>query len=181
VGIVMTVKFDDKGISNWADYIQTKFSDKSLYDINEIDNGFDVKSKTNKTRIHFYTNKDYSTIYDCQFYNDDCKGWSGEAFYGDDETNCFNQENVNLLDSILKTPIQNGWISIDYYLGSTFFKSKTYFDKDKKSTPFIYVGTEFGCFALILFPVFWLIGKLIDIGILGHKKEITIDAINNAH
>lgn len=177
----MTVKLDDKDISNWADYVQTKFANKSLFDIKKVDDGFEIKSKTNKTTIWFGLSEDNLQLDDCQYYNKDCKGWSGETTAANSDWGTFNQKNVDTLNDVLQTPIKNGWISVDYYLGDSFYKSKTYYDKDKNSTPFVHVDSNFGCLSIILFPIFWLIGKLMDIGIVGQKKEITIDGINNAH
>jgi len=179
----MAVKYNDKDIANWTEYIYTKFSDSSLFGIENQQNGdFIVNSKTNKTKIWFYGLKDEALIlHDCQYYNDDCKGWSGETTAANvSEWGTFTQANVDILDDILKTPIDNGWISIDYYLGEAFYKSKMYSDKDINKTPFVYVASNFGCLAIILVPLFWIVGKLIDIGLIGQKKEIIIDGIKNS-
>ncbi|MDO8998452.1 MAG: hypothetical protein Q7W45_01715 [Bacteroidota bacterium] len=179
----MTVKLHDKDISNWVDYVQTKFADKSLFEITKGEYDFKIKSRTNKTTIWFDINvyEDNLTLNDYQYYNEDCKGWSGETKAANSAWGVFNQKNVDKLNDALQTPIKNGWISVDYYLGNRLYKSKTYYDKDKNSRPFVNVDSNFGCLSIILFPIFWLISKLMDMGIVGYKKEIIIDGINNAH
>ena len=177
----MTIKLNNIDINNWLDYINVKFADKSLYNISSDNIGYLIKSKTNNTTIWFNLNHDGMQLNECQYYNTDCKGWSGETAGANDKWGVFNQKNVDTLNDVLQTPIKNGWVSVDYYLGDSFYKSKTYYDKDKKSNPFVHVDSRLGCLSALLFPLFWLLGKLIDIGLIGHKKEITIDGINNAH
>jgi len=176
----MTVKLDDKEISNWVDYVQTKFADKSLYDVKKGDDGFEIKSKTNKTTIWFNidTNAASLNLYDCQYCNDDCKGWSGETTAANSDWGIFNQKNVDTLNEVLQTPISNGWLSVDYYFGDSLLKSKTYYDNNKNSTPFVH--HHGGCLAIVLFPLFWLLNKLIDLGLLGRKKETLVTPIQTA-
>ena len=173
----MTVILDDKEISNWVDYVQTKFVDRTFYDIKKGDAGFEVKSKTNKTKIWFNinTSEDNLNLFDCQYYNDDCKGWSGETTAANSDWGIFNQKNVDTLNEILQTPIKNGWLTVDYYFGDSLLKSKTYYDNDINSTPFVH--NHGGCLAIFLFPLFWLLIKLIDLGLLGRKKEILVTPI----
>jgi len=178
----MSIKLNNIQITNWTEYIYTKFSDKSLYEIkNKEDSGLVVKSKTNKTVIYFVGLSDDSlTLQDCQYYNDDCKGWSGEIIQANHGGQIFNQTNVDLLDNVLRTPIEIGWRSVDYYLGDRFCKSKTYYDKDKSKTPFVFVPSNFGCLRIALLPFFFLFDKLIDVGLVGHKKEVVIDGIKKS-
>lgn len=173
----MTVKLDGKEISNWVDYVKTKFADTSLYDIKKRDDGFEVTSKTNKTTIWFNIESDQDSrqLYDCQFYNKDCKGWSGETISSNGEWEAFNQKNVDSLNAVLRTPIEKGWLSVDYYFGDSVLKSKTYYDNDRNSTPFVH--HHGGCLAIVLFPFFWLLIKFIDLGLLGRKKETLVTPI----
>jgi hypothetical protein len=171
----VTPKINNIDIYNWVDYIDKKFEDKSVYKIEkQNDRDFLIKSKTNKTTIWFYINDDH-TLLDCQYYSTDCHGWSGETLNGDNGSGIFNQRNIDGIISVLQTPIKNGWISVDYYFSGSLLLSKTFYDNDRNSTPFIYQRS--GCLSIILFPLFWLLIKLIDLGVLGHKKEVTVPPI----
>jgi hypothetical protein len=172
----MTVNLNHLHIHNWLDFIDKKFSDKSIYEIEKKESGdYLIKSKTNKTTIWFFLNEDLS-LSDCQYYNGDCRGWSGETTAANADWGIFTQENVDAINEVLQTPLTKGWLSVDYYLGESVLQSKTYFDKDKNSRPFVHIS-EYGCFAFILFPVFWLLIKLVDLGLIGHKKETMVTSI----
>lgn len=174
------VIYKDREISDWLDYIIIKFADKNYFEIEETEDKMDltVKSKTNKTKICFSGLFDNKILRDCQYHNDDCKGWSGETTGADvQKFGSFNQQNVNTLERILDTPIYNGWISVDYYLFGKFYKAKTYEDKDKSKPPFSYLGEGLGCLAFILFPIFIPINLLMNFGIVGDKREVIIEPI----
>lgn len=168
-----TVKLNDIEINNWVDYIRTKFADNYHYDIEPDNSGYKIKSKTNKTYIWFDIGEDPKTLYDCQYFNDDCKGWSGETIGGANEWG-FSQDYVDALNYVLEVPINNGWLAVDYYINNKLLQSKTY-SRDKSST--IFVHYHGGCFGFILFPFFWFLLKLIDLGVIGQKREIVIDPI----
>jgi hypothetical protein len=175
--------FNGQQISNWIDYILLKFADQNYYVIeNKIDQNYIViRSLTNKTKIWFYGLGETGLLLtDCQYSSDECKGWSGETCAIDSSKyGTFTQDNLNTIDEILNTPIKNGWISVDYYIGDSFYKAVTYFDKDKTKPPFTYFASKFGCVSIILFPLFIIINILLRNGLIGKKTEITIEPIIN--
>jgi hypothetical protein len=175
------VVFNGKQISNWLDYILVKFADQNYYVIkNKADQDYIViNSLTNKTKVWFYgLGENGLLLADCQYSNDDCRGWSGETCAVDcNKYGTFTQDNLNTIDEILDTPIYNGWISVDYYLGNSFYKAITYADKDKTKPPFTYFGSKFGSLSIILFPIFIIINILLRNGIIGNKTEIIIEPI----
>jgi len=168
----VTAKVNDIEINNWVDYVHAKFSDTSRFEIEPDNNGYKVKSKTNKTYIWFDIG-DPEILYDCQYFNDDCKGWSGETIGGANEWD-FSQDYVDALNFVLEVPIHNGWLAVDYYFNNKLLQSKTY-TKDKSST--IFADFNGGCIGVALFPFFWSFLKLIDLGVIGQKREIVIDPI----
>jgi hypothetical protein len=175
------VVFNGIEVSDWNNYIDYKFADSNYYEIiRETEKDFIlIKSKINNTKIWFYgLSKNPKLLKDCQYANDDCKGWSGEtcAVYSN-KYGIFNQHNLNEIDVILNTPIYNGWISFDYYLGNSFYKSISYADKDLSKPPFRYIGRKFGCLSIIFFPVFMIINLLLRSGLIGKKIKIVIDPI----
>lgn len=169
------VIYNGKQISNWVDYINHKFADSYYFNFETRENSQDiiVISKTNKTKILFSLNS--GKLYDCQFYNDSCKGWSGELTGPEHEI--ISQNNIDVLNRILETPIYKGWTSVDYYFLGSFYKSKTYFDSDKTKTPFTCFSDNFGCLSIILFPIFIPINLLMWSGLWFGKKEIIVDPI----
>jgi hypothetical protein len=175
------VVYNGHELTNWIDYIENKFADSKYFEINNrADKDFIlIKSKNNNTKIWFYgLTKNPTILEDCQYSNDDCQGWSGETCTVDsDKYGVFNQDNLDEIDNILDTPIFNGWISIDYYLGKSFYKSYSYADKDLSNPPFKYFGSKFGCMTIIFFPVFMIINLLLRYDIIGEKIEIAVDPI----
>jgi hypothetical protein len=175
------VEYNGQELTNWIDYIKNKFADSKYFEIdNTADNDFIlIKSKNNNTKIWFYgLTKNPNKLEDCQYSNDDCQGWSGETCAVDSEKyGVFNQDNLDEIDSILDTPIFNGWISIDYYLSTSFYKSYSYADKDLSNPPFRYFGIRFGWMTIVFFPVFMIINFLIRHDIIGKKIEMTVDPI----
>ncbi len=175
----MPVKLNDQDILNWVDYVQKKFADSSLYEILESDKQIEVRSKTNETVIWFSLAADSNgeQLYDCQFYSDQNKSWSGETLAPNAEYGIFNQRNVNALNSVLETPIKHGWLSVNYCIGNAVLKTKTYLDQDRNAVPFVeYNG---GCLSLLLFPFLWLLIKLIDLELIGRKTETEVTPIEN--
>ncbi|MGB3949332.1 MAG: hypothetical protein WBM13_15200 [Bacteroidia bacterium] len=175
------VVFKGQQISNWLDYILVKFADQNYYEIENkaAQDYIVINSLTNKTKIWFYGLGETGLLLaDCQYSSDDCNGWSGETCAVDSSKyGTFTQDNLNTIDEILNTPIYNGWISVDYYLGASFYKALMYADKDKAQPPFTYFGSKFGCVSIILFPIFILINILLRNGLIGSKTEITIEPI----
>lgn len=174
----MIVKNNNKIITNWNEYLYDKFSNHELYNIEREANkrGYLIKSKTNNTIIWFYIN-DNNVIEECQYNNSDRKGWSSELIFPFCGWGEFNQSSVDKLNNILITPIEKGWISIDYYLRGKLYKSKTYFDQNKNSKPFQSLNNNIGCYFFIFFPFYFLVTKLIENNIIGQKKEIVIHPI----
>ena len=166
-------------IKTWLEYVNEKFKDTSLYEIIIEDYFILVKTKVNETEIYFYNeDESYLKITDCQYYNNSCKGWSGETCAVDsDKYGTFTQENVNTIDDILKTPIYKGWISDDYYLNNEFYKSISFLDQDRTKPPFHYHGSKFGCIIFIIFPLYLSINFLLKKGLIGTKKTIIVNPI----
>jgi hypothetical protein len=173
------VIYQNREIANWEDYILLKFADPVYFSIlHEEERGIKVKSKTNNTIIWFELVPGDSTLYDCQYYNKDCKGYSGETAAVDpNKFGLFNQANVNRLNATLEVPIQIGWTSIDYYLGNVFYKSKSYEGQNRDKHILTYFGSADGCISIPLFPLFILLNILINVGIIGTKKKIRIGPI----
>ena len=175
------VVYNGLELTNWIDYIESKFADSNYFAIDKaVDKDFIlIESKKNKTKIWFNgLSKNPELLKDCRYTNDDCNGWSGETCgVNSDKYGVFNQDNLDDIDNILDTPIYNGWISIDYYLGNSFYKSITYTDKDLSNPPFRYVGSKFGCLSIVFFPIFIIINLLLKNGLIGRKRELTVDPI----
>jgi hypothetical protein len=172
------VKIQDTEINNWAEFIKCFFSDANYFEINEgLDGEIKVTSKTNGTYIYFYLSPDSMTLFDCQYYNVKCKGWSGETTGANDKCGIFNQDNVDSIIDVLSTPVDKGWIAIDYYLGDYLIKCKTYFDKDRNKTPFVDLQNDFGIWSIVLFPLYVILERLVHFGVIGRQKEIIIDSI----
>jgi len=174
------IEFKGIKIANWIDYINYKFADKDLFEIKVSDDNIDIRvfSKKNKTIIYFAGLFNNSELGDCQYYNDDCKGWSGETIGVDCEKyGSFTLENIEALEITLETPIYKGWISVDYYLFGNFLKAQTFYDNDTTKAPFTYFASGFGCISLVLFPIFIPINFLMNRGLIGEKKVITIEPI----
>lgn len=175
------VVYNGQELTNWIDYIEIKFADSQYFEIDKTaDRDFIlIKSKSNKTKIWFYgLSENPSILEDCQYSNDDCQGWSGETCAVDSENyGVFNQANLDEIDNILDTPIFNGWISIDYYIGKSFYKSYSFPDKDLSNPSFKYFGSKFGCMKIIFFPFFVIINLLFRYGRICKKIEITVDPI----
>src|SRR5690606_10752386 len=58
------------------------------------------------------------------------------------------------------------------------YKSIVFDRPNLKGHKFTYWSSNYGCLALILLPIFLIIGLLIRIGILGRTETIEIEAIN---
>ena len=177
------VVYESQEITNWFDYILLKFADTNYFEIvnKEQEDYIVINSMTNKTKIWFYGLGETGLILaDCQYTNDKCIGNSGETcgldpnIYG-----TFTQHNVKTIDEQLDTPIYNGWLSIDCYLGNIFYKSVSYPDKDRTKTPYTIMG-KFGCLTVLLFPVFFIFDYFLRKGIVGTKNEIIIEPIIDA-
>ena len=78
----------DKNIKNWKDYLEIKFSDNSIYTIDDktdvLSNGvYTVTANGSETEISFiWPYEDWLTIDDIQFHNSKVNGWSGELLGG---------------------------------------------------------------------------------------------------
>jgi hypothetical protein len=177
---MIAINFKGKTITNWIDYVNYKFADTNFFEIKASEGhvNITIESKTNNTKIYFSGLFDRRSLGDCQYFNDNCKGWSGETVYKDPENlGILTLENVKEVDRILDTPIYNGWASIEYYLFGIFFKSKSYPDNNKKKKPFTDLSGGFGILPLILFPIFIPINYLMNCGVIGTRNEIKIEPI----
>ncbi|WCO03484.1 hypothetical protein [Psychroserpens ponticola] len=171
----------DNEIKNWKDYLERKFSDQSIYTIddktNVLSNGvYNVTAKGSKTEISFiYPDKDWLTIDDIQFHNSKVNGWSGELLGGNGpKRGKFNQENIDYVNKVLETPLKKGWTCTDYSLFGKVFKSVTREGMKPKVGIKILTDFNFGCIGTILFPITFLINIGIEIGLIGKKKTSII-------
>lgn len=169
-------------IYNWLEYINEKFKDTSIYEIIVEDYHILVQSKVNDTQIFFFCKDNfYLKIDDCQYYNNSCRGWSGETIAENSNIyGTFTQENINRTDDILNTPIYKGWISEDYYINNEFYKSVTFFDQDRTQPTFHYHGSKYGCIIFLIYPLFLSINYLLKNGYIGTKEIIVVSPIEKS-
>ena len=175
------VVFEENQLSSWLEYINLKFENVNYFEVNnDNENYILIKSKTNNTKIWFYEYDEINqTILDCQYSNDDCKSWSGETCAVDYEKfGKFNQENLNMIDEILDTPIYKGWYSEDFYIGNELYKANSYSDKNKSKRILTYSsGCMMGCLNMLFFPFSKVIEFFMKNGIFGRCEKITIGPI----
>ena len=134
----------------------------------------DLKHIRTGTIVSFiWPDDEWKKVADIQYWNKNTEGWSGE--FGDVE---FNEENKEKVDEFLDSVFETGWSSKDIYLFGKHYKSIVFDRPNLKGHKFTYWSSNFGCLALILFPIFLIIGLLIRIGILGRIETIEIEAIN---
>jgi hypothetical protein len=159
-------------LNSWDDYIKYKFNYPSIFRIdNENKDVTVIYSLTNKTKIYFnWLDEKREVLRDCQFSNEDFKGWSGETCQYEDEGLIFNMENLNFIDDILDIPIFNGWLSIEYNLGKLNYKNASYVDRDKLEV----LSIESSWYSIFFYPVITILLKL---GIIGFKKEAFVEPI----
>lgn len=166
--------YEGKELNSWMDYINARFNYPSLFKIENDEHNLltVIYSLTNKTKIYFnwVEEKKGVLLSDCQFSNEDYKGWSGETFQYEDEGLLFNQENFEFVDDIVDIPVFKGWLSIEYYLGKLNYKNESYADKYKLEK----LSTEYNWYAPFFFPI---ISTLLKMRIIGHKKEAFVEPI----
>ena len=170
----------ESAVESWRDYINLKFADKTYFSIEQSQYSeiLYIKSKTNNTIISFDFSSHNSILFNCHFYNSDCKANSRE--YGaliSDEEGVFNQTNLNFIDETLDVPIFKGWTSIEYYLGQRCFKAQSYEGKTKVFPMQTLTGGDFGFLYILIFPFFLMINLLSRLGIVGTKKIVYINPI----
>jgi hypothetical protein len=117
---------------------------------------------------------DWKKVSDIQYWNKKTEGWSGE--FGDVK---FNEENKAKVDKFLDSVFETGWSSKDIYLFGKHYKSIVFDRPNLKGHKFTYWSSNYGCLALILFPIFLIIGLLIRARILGRIEQVEIEAIKN--
>ncbi|MGS2727958.1 hypothetical protein ACU8DI_15235 [Psychroserpens sp. BH13MA-6] len=168
-------------IKNWKEYLEKKFSDHSVFTIDDKtnikSNGiYSVTAKDCETEISFiWPDNEWLTIDDIQFHNPKAKGWSGELLGGNGPKHGkFNQENIDYVNLVLETPLKKGWTSTDYYLFGKVFKSVSREGMNPKSGKEILTDFNFGCIGTLLFPITLLINVGLNIGLIGKKKTIII-------
>ncbi|WP_417195357.1 hypothetical protein [Bizionia sp.] len=167
----------DIEIKNWKDYLEMKFSDRTIYTINDatdvLSNGtYSIIAKGSETEICFiWPDKDWLTIDDIQFYNTKVRGWSGELLGGNGPKNGeFNQKNIEHVNLVLETPLKKGWTSTDYFLFGKIFKSVTKEGINPDAGLVILTDYNYGCIGMILFPISLLIDFGVTKGLIGRKK-----------
>lgn len=164
-------------IKNWKDYLERKFSDHSIYIIDDktdvLSNGiYKVTAKGSETEIDFiWPDKDWLTLDDIQFHNPKVNAWSGELLGGNGpKLGKFNQENMDYVNMVLETPLKKGWISTDYCLFGKIFKSISIEGMNPNNGKKILTDYKSGCIGTIFFPITFLINVGINKGIIGSKK-----------
>jgi hypothetical protein len=164
-------------IKNWKEYLERKFSDHSIFTIddktNVKSNGvYTITAKGSKTGISFiWPDNDWMTIDDIQFHNSKVKSWSGELLGGNGPKHGkFNQENIDYVNEVLETPLKKGWTSTDYYLFGKIFKSVSKEGMNPNIGKKILTDYKFGCIGTILFPITFIIDFGINKGLIGKKK-----------
>ena len=168
-------------IKNWKEYLESKFSDHSIFTIddktNDLSNGvYTVTAIGNETEISFiWPDKDWMAIDDIQFHNPKVNSWSGELLGGNGpKRGKFNQENIDYVNQVLETPLKKGWTTIDYYLFWKIFKSVTKEGMNPKVGMKIFTDFNFGCVGIILFPITFIIDIGINTGLIGKEKTSII-------
>jgi len=171
----------DREIENWKDYLERKFSDHSIYKIDDKTNvlsigAYIVTAKGSETEISFlWPYKNWLTIDDIQFHNSKVNGWSGELLGGNGPKHGkFNQENIDYVNMVLETPLKKGWTSTDYYLFGKIFKSVTKEGMNSNLGKKILTDYKFGCIGTILFPITILIDIGMNRGLIGNKKTCIV-------
>ena len=164
-------------IKNWKEYLERKFSDQSIFTIddktNDLSNGvYTITAIGNETEISFiWPDNDWLTIDDIQFHNPKVNSWSGELLGGNGPKHGkFNQENIDYVNQVLETPLKKGWTSTDYYLFSKIFKSVSKEGMNPNVGKRILTDYKFGCIGTILFPITFIIDFGINKGLIGKKK-----------
>ena len=133
----------------------------------------DIRHIATGTVVNFICPDDnWKKVADIQYWNKRTEGCSGEL--GDVE---FNQDNKNAVDQFLNSVFETGWSSKDIYLFGKHYKSIVFDQPNLKGNKFTYWSSNYGCLALILFPIFIVIELFIKIGILGRIEQIEIESI----
>lgn len=175
-----SITFEGKELNNWSDYIYYKFSDSTFFRIEKGERGtITVHSLTNNTKIAFIEVYDEGQMMtDCQYRNSDCHGWSGETCQANpDKYGTFTPANLGRIDKILDIPIYEGWISKDFYLFGKHYRSNSIWKTPAGTHTFRFVDSNYGCLSVVLFPVFIVFNILMNFGIMGTIKEVTVTPI----
>jgi hypothetical protein len=165
-------------VKNWKEYIESKFSPICDFQIEDkTQKGeigiYSLTHKLSKTRFDFiYPDEGWKKIGDVRFYNPKTEGWSGEFSEAE-----FNQTEIERLNEFLKPALVDGWSSKDFYFFGKHYQSKVYWNKNFDGQKFRYY-TGFGCLQFILFPIFWITTKLMEMSLISGMKTKIIEPIN---
>ncbi|RKY93525.1 MAG: hypothetical protein DRQ01_04565 [Ignavibacteriae bacterium] len=172
-------------MNDWKDYIEQKFVPQEEYEFNYEERKYkefiisSIKITHRKTKTWFYFQNAYGTwnILDrAKFGNPKTKGCYKQFENPVD----FDKMGIKYLDEHLR-PAFDGWSSKDYYILNFYYKSVNYPNKDFKGRGFPSFNRDFiGCLAFILFPIFFIINKLIRFKIIGEIKEKVIEPIKSS-
>ncbi len=169
-------------IKNWKEYLERKFSDRSIFTIddktNDLTNGvYTITAIGNETEISFiWPDKDWLTVDDIQFHNPKVNSSSGEILGGNGpKFGKFNQENINYVEQALETPMKKGWTSNDYFLFGKIFKSVSRDGMNPNIGTKISTEYKFGCVGFLFFPITILIDIALNKGIIGQKKTYVVN------
>lgn len=167
-------------MNNWKEYIEQTFhplSDYTIEDKTQVGQTgiFSLTHKQTGTSFAFiYPYKDWKKVDDVQFNNPKTKAWSGEFTEAE-----FNETERERLDEFLRPAMYDGWSSKDFYLFGNHFHSKVYWNKNFDGMYFRYY-TGFGCLWFILFPIFWLITRLMELKLIRGMKKVVIEPTNKS-
>jgi hypothetical protein len=165
-------------VNTWKEYIESKFRPVSDFQIEDKSQKgeigiYSLIHKLTETRFSFiYPDDDWKKIGDVQFYNPKTKGWSGEFWEAE-----FNEAEKQRLNEFLEPALESGWSIKDFYFFGKHYQSKVYWNKNFDGKYFKYY-TGFGCLWIFLFPIFWILTKLMELNLISGMKKIIIEPTN---
>ncbi len=134
-------------MNNWKDYVLDYFSDKSQFHItNDLKNhviSISSSDQNIKTKLAFiFKNDKYDEIEETQFYNDlnynnsYCVQYFGGLSFSD--------EDINIINEIIKIPIEKGWLEKDFYfIGKKPYKTHFFYDKKSEFRDYVSYNSWF--------------------------------------
>jgi virulence-associated protein VagC len=158
-------------ISDWLDYIEKKFSDRTLFDIARRSRGWeavniDVIAKTNGTVIWFGLSEDLKTLWSYQFSNHKSK-----SSFVNDPVFGLSEWAVDQIDDDLSCPVERGWIDEQYYFCGIILRSALI---DPAYPSVQHFTNYYGPLSLLL-PQF-VVDSLVEMGIVA-KRSVVIEPV----
>lgn len=162
----------EKTYNNWKEYFDDKFSDKSLFIVEQFDkdnkNIYSYRiTSTNencKTEIivQLFIDNDFAEVFDIHFNHPDSPIWTTENKknnYGWDGQGCsFTLKDLIDSDDWINVPIFHGWTETTFYFDNVEVKTEVYwYPMENGTIPIsqIYLN-NFGCLTFPIVPfVIW--------------------------